>query len=378
MRRSRSSVQRRTERLDQREANMSPRQRRAQRRDPKPRQSRELRAEVEQNVARINEINELYEPLREAADAELTRSAGGKKLLRDRQRLVGQLRRVQKRVEAGELNQYEAQAAFARHMEQFGFEHKERYLAAHSRHAELSPSTDAIVRALHTKDNELTHTRWSAEIEYLEAILLTPKLDTPDDAGTVQQGLGDPAPQPFGLCLRPPFARQATANYSQLGSYGFSSTTPANGSLYAGAGAVEAGGGSAQALVGGDVSVPSGLTQYEATVSLSYNYDGSSSAVLGAAGCGAGILVRIDRADGTPPLETYTPLFSLLSVVAWGNSASGTGDQVVVVPFTRASSNAGNVRVLAGASCHGDGGGLWAVSSVLVELQVSEICVRST
>jgi hypothetical protein len=59
-----------------------------------------LKKLVEQQVVRINAIDELYKPLREAGDVDLAKSRRGSKLLEDRERLSRQLRELRKRLEA--------------------------------------------------------------------------------------------------------------------------------------------------------------------------------------------------------------------------------------------------------------------------------------
>jgi len=126
------------------------------------------------------------------------------------------------------------------------------------------------------------------------------------------------------------------------------------------------------------VAVPANVREFEATIDISSTYSGTTAAVLGAVGASAGIWVRIDRGDGLPFLESFTPLFDLISAVAWGRGASGTDSRKVRVPFTRASSSAGDVTVLAGVQCHADAGGVFAIADVTVEADIASICVRST
>jgi len=76
---------------------MSPRPRTRAVRRPTDRPSRALKAVVDENVARMNVIDGLYQPIREAADAELGKIEAGRKLLKDQRALVKRLRQLRAR-----------------------------------------------------------------------------------------------------------------------------------------------------------------------------------------------------------------------------------------------------------------------------------------
>ena len=68
---------------------------------PEPTSSREMRDTAEQNLARIEELAGLYRPLHEAGDAELAKTASGRKVLEDARALSSELSELYKRINSG-------------------------------------------------------------------------------------------------------------------------------------------------------------------------------------------------------------------------------------------------------------------------------------
>jgi hypothetical protein len=231
---------------------MSPRPRTRAVRRPTDRPSRALKAVVDENVARMNVIDGLYQPIREAADAELGKIEAGRKLLKDQRALVKRLRQLRARVDTGDLTAFEARRTSHELRQRFGLEHRDTYLRAYSRQARLSPSAEAIGDVLHPVRSGESRPVWKAEIAAFESLLLAPKSEEADDVGTVRQGLEDPEPPPaVDVCLRPPFARETTGHWSTLNGAALKEARPALGNTYGFAVVAGAGGAAALALVGG-------------------------------------------------------------------------------------------------------------------------------
>jgi hypothetical protein len=350
--------------------------------------SPELKAAVERHEARIRELASLYQPVREAGDAQLAKTVAGKKMLRDARALGTRLSDIQKSIASGETAFGAGHKSSLERRQQFKAKYEKAFVKAYAPHARLQPSLDAVAGILHPQDLSQTPAAvpaavWVAEIAVLQAVLLTPKPAAPADVGTVQQGLGDPVPpQPVHICLSAPYARRETREWTQLWGYTFASATKADGRIWVYGSGVAAdgvgGASSAEGFVGEDIGIPAGFTGYELTINYEFTYTGSSYAVFGAASCGAGVTVRVDRGDGTPTFDTNAPLFSLVSPVIWGNGASGSGDAKLVVPFTRKNTNAGTVRVMVGAGAHGEAWALSALGSGSASLRVLTICIDST
>jgi hypothetical protein len=104
--------------------------------------------------------------------------------------------------------------------------------------------------------------------------------------------------------------------------------------------------------------------RYVAEVHFDYDFNAICWAVFALAICGGGLVVQIDKGDGSPEERIDTPLFSLVSAVC-------------TIPFTRAST-AGVVTVTAGLSSHAETGvGLTSMANVELNGTVRQICVRS-
>ena len=335
---------------------------------------------VEGEAERSRALAELYRPLREAAEATLSSTPSGSKALKAMHGLAAELDAVNGRILTGELSLAEGSRATHDLRMRFRDRHGDAWIDAHAANERLQPSIEAIARVI---DPGTVRERrvWDAEIRPFEAILLTPKYE-PDDLGTIKQGLGDPEPAPpVGICLSPPYVRHETMENAQVIGYTAASAL-ANGHLYAiataGAGAGIGGGSTAEAFVGGDLSIPAGHQDFEAVADIDFSYTGYSWAVFGASGSGSEIVVRIDKGDGSAGQEDRRTLFWLVSPVAWGNSAAGSGNRRVVIPFRRATSSAGQVRIMVGASSHAGAWAFTAMAQASASLTVTSICVNST
>jgi hypothetical protein len=353
------------------------------RRDPEaapPTPVEEGPARMDREAERSRALAELYRPLREAAEATLSSTPGGAKALKALQALAAEADAVNGRVLSGEISVAEGSRATYDLRMRFRDRHADAWLDAHAANERLQPSLEAIARAI-DPDSVRGRRVWDAEVRPFEAILLTPKAE-PDDVGTIKQGLGDPAPTPpVGICLQPPYVRHETMENAQV--FGLTAATAqGNGYLYAiataGAAAGVGGGSTAEGFVGGDVSIPAGHQDFEAVADIDFSYNGYSWAVFGASGSGSEIVVRIDKGDGSAGQEDRRTLFWLVSPVAWGNSAAGSGNRRVVIPFRRATSSAGQVRIMVGASSHAGAWAFTAMAQASAQLTVTSICVNST
>lgn len=324
----------------------------------------------------------MYQAVREAGDAELAKTASGKKLLNDTRALGRELREIHLKIASGKTSYGEGHRTSLQRRLRFRDKHQSALLKAYSRHARLQPSVDAIAAILHPQEAAAAPV-WVAEIAFLQAVLLTPSA-APSDVGAVKQGLGDPTPpQPVNVCISAPYARKSTSEWNQLVGFAIAGATPSSGMLFTSAQGLgfdgAAGAGSAEAFVGDDLSVPAGHTGYELSVDVDWTFNGSSFAVGGVAVCGSGITVRVDQMDGSQTFDTNHPLFSLVSPVIWGNGANGSGSTTVVVPITLANANARKIRVMVGVGSHGEA---WAtfssMGSASASATVKKICLDST
>ncbi len=334
----------------------------------------------DRETARYRELAELYRPIHEAAEATMASSPAGKKALKAAEDVAERLAEVARGIADGEIAVAEGLRATSELRKAFRERHGAAWLDARAANERLHPSTEAIARAI---DADALRERqvWKAEIRPFEAILLTPK-EAPTDVGTVQQGLGDPEPAgPVRDCMGPAYVRHETNVNTQLFSFANASADPSGG-IYAGATGVAVagvgGGASSEGFVGGDVNVPAGHQAYEVVADVDFDYWASSYAIAGASGCGSEIVIRVDKGDGAPGEEQKTSLFWLVSPVLWGNGASGTGNRRLVMPFRRATSSAGQVRVMVGGASHAGAWAASAVASVTALLTVKGICINST
>lgn len=335
---------------------------------------------AKENLARIEELHELFRELREGGDGELAKTASGRRQLKRRDALATELRELHKQVANGETSYYEGERVSRDLRNGFRSKYRQEYLEAYARHVRLQPSVEAVAEILHPDIAAVT--AWVSETAYLEALLLQPKHASPDETSTTSQGLRDPTE--FRFCMYPPFPL-VEADPDVIGeTFGVTkivNKAVSNGEVFAlaaslsefGIGDSEA----TQALVGGKVDFPAGVNTY--TVSIRFDFDWATSAwaVLGAAASGADLLIRTRQAFD-PEQETTSPFSTFVSPVPWGKGFSSSGSSTLVLPFSRNTSAADPIRVMVGVSAHAEAYAFAASSVAAAEMMISEICIQGT
>ena len=317
----------------------------------------------------------------EAGDGELAKTASGRRQLKRRDALATELRDLHERVARGETSFYEGQRMSQDLRNGFRSKYRAEYLDAYARHVRLQPSVEAVADVLHP--DIAAGTAWVSETAYLEALLLQPKHAPPDATSTKSQGIDDPTA--FRFCLFPPFplTEQDPDVVGDTGGAGVKimATAIPGGSIFVSATAYsELGIGdseAAQALVGGKVDFPDGVSTYTVSIKFHFDWGTSSWAVFGAAACGADLLIRTRQAVD-PEEETTSPFSTSLSPVIWGKGASLSGDATLTLPFRRNASAAGSVRVMVGGSAHAEAYAVVASATAAADMSIHEICIQGT
>jgi hypothetical protein len=358
-------------------------------RTPRPKRSPKLREASEQNLVRVEELAGLYRPLQEAAEAELAKTASGKKLLRETRALGKELKKLQENIASVKTPHGEGQRLADRRREEFVDQHKEQLLEAYAPHARLQPSVEAIAELL--QPEIASETLWVAETSLHRGMVLRPKPDhemvlrptpDPEGLGTVGQGLGDPAPMPgpFRSCLVPDYPWREDYGWAPpIG--GALAQAELNGTCVSWGEAwgffsipVTAG---ANAWVGGDFAVPNGRTDYTLAVDYYFDFSQFAYALFGVAVSNLDVAILVDKKDGTPPEKYAESICCLVVPFAGGDYSFHWGFTKVEHWFRRATSDAANVRVLVGADGHGD---VWAYSGAAKfsgSVEVRSICLTS-
>lgn len=347
-------------------------------RKPKPKRSPQLREAAEQNLARIEELDRLYQPLRKAGEAKLETTAAGRKLLEEARGLGTELNELYQEIHSGKTPSQEGQRLAQRRREEFRERHQERYLKAYAPNARLQPSVEAVAQLLRPEMG--AQTAWVSETAFLQAMLLQPK-PAPDDLATATQGLGDPAPpQPFHSCLRPSYPRREEYVWAPV----LGEASPAaelDGELFSWGWASSSWGipqnAMAQAWIGGDFAVPDGITEYAVTVDYHFAFRLWGYAISGVAVSNLDVGVVIDKGDGTPVEKSPQSVSLLVVPFAGGDTSHHDGNVKIQLRFTRATSAAGTVRVMVGADGHCDAWALSGGASFSGTVFVREICLTS-
>jgi hypothetical protein len=355
--------------------------------------SPELRKAAEQAVSRAEALKALFRPIQEAGQAELQKTESGRKLLDELQAFTNELGELYTGIVSGKTPLKEDLWLARERQKAFRAQHGDGLIDAHARHAHLQPSVEAIAQIL--RPEMASRTTWVSETSFLRAMLLQPKR-TPEDVGTVRQGLGDPPP-PAAVqsCITPPYGRRETHWHGSPGSgpnegaidaaeAGGANTNPATGiahidgnciALFFAPVQVRV----ASAFIGQDFPVPAGPTSYTVTIRYDWGCTGEGYAVYGVAIVNVDLAISIDKGDGTPETREAREI-SLLTVPFVGGDwfLHNAQDVKVTIPFTREGTN-GTVRIMVGADGHcvvvAAGGGY---AAFLAGVQVKEICVNST
>jgi hypothetical protein len=372
----------------------------------RPKGSPELREAFERDLSRVEELDALYRPLREAGEAQLAKTKSGRKMLEETRAFGTELAELYENIISGRTQYEEGHRLARRRHEEFRERYEDQLRDTYAAHLRLRPSVEAVAQVLRPEMSPKTI--WLSETGLLGSMLLEPKpvpeggerayptqamvpADTiaPADTGTVSQGLGDPTPpQAVQSCVSPPYMRKQDYAYTgpltevgtgvdlERGQVGISGTAVAT-AFFHGQGTI------ASAYVGQDFDVPEGIASYMTTVSYDQDFYGWGFALFGVAIVNLNVAIGIDKGDGTPR-EDSSHSVSLLTVpVAAYDSFRRSSSVKVTLPFTRTGSStpvnppSGTVKVWVGVDGHCalaafvGAGGFWG------GLKVREICVNS-
>jgi hypothetical protein len=345
----------------------------------KPKSSSELRKIAKETRARAEQLGRLYQPLHEAGQAELKKTASGRKLLEEARTLGSDTEELRKKIASGRTAYEEGQRRLLQRSKEFQARHQERYLEAYGRHAGLQPSVESIVQILEPK--KASDRVWVSETAFLQAMNMRPK-PAPEAIETVSQGLGDPPapPQPVHSCLVPPYGHREDG-YGYLAPLGDgASDAEVNGNLstYAMAmatlGIPEAT--RTEAWVGGDFAVPAGINSFALTVDYDFDFVLIAGAFAGIAFASSGVQIDVDKGDGTRARFPETSDY-LGSSAPWGNWTERKENAKVTVSFSRDGSSAGTVRVLVGLASDAFALAIGGAGEAVCTTFVREICLNS-
>ena len=108
-----------------------------------------MRKAHEENLARVEELADLYRPLREAGEAELAKTASGRRALKAAEALGTELSELYKNIYSGKTPYEEGHRLAQRRREKFRDKHEATFLEAHARDVpRLRPSAEAVAQNL--------------------------------------------------------------------------------------------------------------------------------------------------------------------------------------------------------------------------------------
>ena len=326
----------------------------------RPRASPELRRAADQHVSRAEAVAALYLPLREATDAELKSTKSGRNLLEEANQFVASVDKLSKGMKNGKTSPEEVDLFVREGQRQFRERYGEQLLDAQGRHAHLQPSVAAVAQIL--RPEMAANTIWVSETSPFGSMLLQPK-PTPDDLGTVSQGLDDRRPPPpVQLSSGPPYYDHKEEHFllppywNDGPPWGAEASvvtgeTSAGGRCLTNGLVVHVEAALASAFVCGEFPVPKGPTDYSTTIKYDWSCSGAGTAMLGVTVINVDLAIVIDNLDGTR--ETHAREVSLFTVPVAGGDSFGheSPNATVTIPFKRSGLN-GTTRIWAGVDGH--------------------------
>jgi hypothetical protein len=332
--------------------------------------------------ARLEDLESLYLPLKEAVEKELGKTARGRKVVEGTRALGEQLEEVASVVSSTEAGK-DAQLLLQAPVMRFRERHGEQLFAAQAPHLHLRPPVEAIAQVLHP--DVPADTLWVSETRPSGGVVLEPKatltLDEVDtggeELGTSGQGLSDPG----AMCVMQPYGRREEYPLSPvLGEVVCSAEL--DGRMFQWGWAMslwhvpEAT--FSDAWLGNDFPVPDGFTKYEVIVDYEYLQMGTAWAFLGISVINQDVAILVDNLDGTF-MKSAQSVSTMIVPVAGGDKYERSGKTTVTLPFDRASGAAGTVKVMVGADAHcwsSALSGMAMFGTGVVSMKLNEICVR--
>lgn len=287
-----------------------------------------------QDIARVEELNELYRPLTDAVQAELSKTKSGQKMLAETRSFAEELDEVAGRAPSRDAREQARLAVHGRLMK-FRERYGEQLIAAQAPHARLRPSVEAVAQIL--RPEMANTTTWVSEASPSGAMQLERKrTDRIEEIDTLRQGLGDPTP--FMVCIGPPFTRREDYPISPPTGFAIAEAM-LDGRLWHG-GSIITGlyipmAAIGNAWVGHDFSVPEGFAQYEVTVDYEYRFSGAAFTILGVSVVNEDVAILVDNRDGTFAKSAESVCTMIVPTFAF-DSFYRRGKARVTLPVTRA------------------------------------------
>lgn len=333
---------------------------------------------AEYSHTKQNELRRALKAREEAVSAfeqALARSSSGKTMLAKRKELAATLGKAYQKLRGGkltrlQLNQEYGPAAFA-------FEKKYRPLAEKAWFdvADRAPTVYAVHRALY--GDEKPPSVLGVEILYFLGLIFRPRPKTPNDTASTGQALM----QPVDVSATS-FALKIEESHSDGLGFPTGSTNPPFGGFLAAPVAISEsyvpGVASNRALVGTEFTFAPGFSEFLVSASITFTVELSTYVLLGGAGAGADLVLRVEPGSGAAAMETTLPLGSVIAPVLWGASLSESLSLPIFLSLTLTDPASQDLKVFAGASAHAEAEGTWGVSSALATGVVTSIAVHAT
>jgi len=196
--------------------------------------------------------------------------------------------------------------------------------------------------------------------------------------GTIAAVDVSPTPTSVDSCVSPPYAQEETqSGWSLIAEATGEVTDKTAGQFFVSAYGSALAAASGYSIIGEDLKIPAGFNQFVVTADIVFHSNTLSVAFLGVAGAGIDLYLKIDKGDGTPPVEVKQPNLATLSPLVWWNSAESVGNRLIATSFTTDTASARTLRVLAGASAHAEVVALIGASGAFCSGHVKRICVHA-
>lgn len=315
-----------------------------------------------------------------ALDKAIAESKAGRTMLTERKRLAEVLQKAYRRLREGKETRLRIVAEHGKALQAFHKKYRRTAEEAWLRVAEDSPSAYQIYRAFH--DVERPPSVLDVKILYFLGFIFRYEAEpstVPGDTASTGQALGMVPPldqSASGIS----FSLKIVEEHADV--WGWTLTTVYGGSMFAafaqiGTATLIPGAAWSRALVGEQFNFPPGYTQFSVSADIDWEYDLSTFVFVGGADCGANLVMRVEPAAGSAPVEQSQPLASLVAPVIWGAGQNGSGSSSIGLSLELAGPSALSLKVFAGGFSHAEGEGVSGGSSGAVWGTLRSISVHA-
>jgi hypothetical protein len=301
-------------------------------------------------------------------------------MLAERAELAKALQTANKSFADGKTTRRKIADTYGKRIEQFEAKYRSVAEDAWFKVVDKAPSAYEVFRTWH--DVERPPQALSLKMLYFFGYAFDYDPPTPpaEETGSVSQGL-DGIPPPNDQSFSSYTLKIDQEHYSNVISFAYGYAYPAiryvSTSGNAGTYGLIPGACGARALLGAEFMFPAGYTEFSISADLDWNCKLMSGVLLGGAGCGVDLLVRVEPAGGASPTEKVSPLRSCVAPAMWSRTVEGASSSTVSLSMQLDGAAPRSIKVFAGVAVHAEAEGVMGAATVNAGATVTKLSVHA-